>query len=214
MSNVCSAYADILSWSTISLEGVKPLSAMFDTIGFQARSVEDIALVAQQFGVVGKLEAPKVAQLRLGYVMLDCVRSSLTDEVKGILELSKTTLRRLGASIVDVELDAACNGLSGIHGRLVKLLAADAGMNLLGELLSDRKALSFKTQQPVANRLITPRSELTAISDDLALLRPKMDALARQYDSLITPTAQTEPLPVGKSADGTVQMFGQVCTFQ
>jgi aspartyl-tRNA(Asn)/glutamyl-tRNA(Gln) amidotransferase subunit A len=100
----------------VSVENILPLCPSLDTVGPLTRTVEDAALMLEVIapGFVCDLEKP-IAGLRIGRPH-NVFYEGCDGEIAAAMEKSLDVLRRLGASVVDVELPdfAKLSALAGV----------------------------------------------------------------------------------------------------
>ena len=178
----------------VSLEGIRPLQPMSDSIGILARSVSDIQLVAKTLGVmrnqVPNLSHTTLKQCRFGFYKTELFDKHGSESVKSVWQQAKEALTQAGALVEEIDLGKEYNGWEGTGGRLDTFIGAGGSVacfrecTLHRDLVSD--AVLERVEKPVS------RVELAQIMDDLAALRPKFDKTAKGYDAMITPSSLVE----------------------
>lgn len=71
-------------------------------------------------------------------------------------------------------------------------MAAEGRVNFLPEYMTGKDKLDPLIVSFVENRTTISRREQLDIYDAMAALRPKLDAIARQYDAIVTPSVPGE----------------------
>lgn len=112
---------------------------------------------------------------------------------------SKELLVAAGAKVTDVELPSEYDD---VFGRTVRIMAAEGRVNFLPEYMIDKDGLDSLLISHVENQTKISRKEQLQLYDSVAALRPKFDALAQEYDAIITPSVPGEaPLGIEKTGD-------------
>jgi amidase len=178
----------------VSLEGVRPLQPISDSIGIMARSVSDIQLVAKTLGVmrsqIPNLSHTSLKQCQFGFFKTEVFDKHGSESIKFVWHQAKDALTKAGASVEEVDLSEEYNGWEGTGGRLDTSIDAGGSVACFRECAFHRdlvwNAVLERVERPIS------RAELTEIMDDLAALRPKFDKIARGYDAIITPSSLVE----------------------
>lgn len=166
-----------------------------DTLGLYARSVADLELLAKVFKVVDDVPAPSPAkplsQCRFAYIKTDqwSAGSGPSAELERAWSKSKELLSAAGAEVVDIELGPE---FDGVLPKTVRLMAAEGRVNFIPEYMIAKDKLDDLLVSHVENRTNISRKEQLEIYDTIAALRPKFDALAREYDAIVTPSVPGE----------------------
>lgn len=196
------AFQLINSWGSICLDGVKSLAASFDTLGFQARAIHDLELVCRLFKIIKSIkEAPPVSSLKIGFVQTDLFSPRSTDDMIVAWEEAKQLLAATGVEVTEVDLGLDFEGWSGVRGMAAYAARAEIGVNLLANVQTGGDKVSEFSQEPVEEMEGISKGEVVSVLDKLAMLRPKIDGIAKLYDALITPSSPGEPGPAGIPAD-------------
>lgn len=201
----------VFRWGSISKEGLKVTSLLLDTLGFFARSVADLELLAKVFDL-GEGLAPVEKPLR------DCRFLYLQTEVWGSIpehtpellrawDKSKEILRAAGATVDEGQLPEEFNGISVDHngkagfGSTSKhqtIQQFEGKINLLAEYRnpSQRENLHkvmlawCEDKAPGVQRGGFSRKQFLSAVDSIAALRPVFDRLAAGYDAIVTPSTK------------------------
>jgi aspartyl-tRNA(Asn)/glutamyl-tRNA(Gln) amidotransferase subunit A len=203
----------------ISTYGVLPLSSTLDTPGPLARSVEDAALIFRALNGPDPRDpqtlawAPAdplptlrrgVAGLRIG-VMPEAERIGVDKEVLGAYDQSVEMLAKLGARIVHPALPHRLSDYAAATGRII----GAEGYRFVGHLVDD---LSLPVDPHVRPRIqlgrgVSARDYLLTLAEREERCRAVAAALA-DVDALLTPTAQTPPIPIDQvDQSGTAAHF-------
>jgi len=212
------------TYGRVSRAGAMPLSFTLDTVGPLARTVEDCALLLRIIAgadprdptcdprpvpdYVAALERP-IAGLRIGrprqYFYDDC-----DPEIAAILEASLEEFRRLGATVVDVDMpdigpwNAAATMIitaeaAAYHGNWLRTRPGDYSAQVRGRL---EQGLSV----PAAAYLDALRLRGRVLRDFCAQVFSKVDLLHAPVVSFPTPTIAETDLSAGPE---TVAMLGK-----
>ena len=186
----CGTFGMKPSFGETSFEGARTFSPWLDTLGWFARSVDDLALMAAALGVLrdGWRRRATVAGLRIALCRTPMWPEAETAAQDVLLE-SADKLRRAGVVVEDLDLGAPFDQLNAWHDIVMQGDGRAAFLDLYvayPDLLHDE----FKAK--VENRLgITPRQLLDA-RDAVAAARPAFDALATPFDAVLTLSAPGE----------------------
>jgi Asp-tRNA(Asn)/Glu-tRNA(Gln) amidotransferase A subunit family amidase len=102
---------------------------------------------------------------------------------------SKELLIAAGATVTDVDLPVEFND---VMPRTVRLMASEGRVNFLPEYMVSKDKLDPLLISHVENQTKISRREQLDIYDAMAALRPKLDAIAGQYDAIVTPSVPGE----------------------
>jgi Asp-tRNA(Asn)/Glu-tRNA(Gln) amidotransferase A subunit family amidase len=192
------------SWGEHRLNGVMEASGSLDTLGILARSVEDIALYRDVLlGIapepVAELERPP----RIGFC-----RSHVWDEIEpttcALTEDAVTRLARAGAEVVDVDLPDEFEQLTEAHRWISSFEFArtftweienrwsDISETLRNGRLADGLGCSFERYIDMIERAERSRTQ--------------MDAIAADFDVMLTPSAFGEA-PRGWNAFAGARLY-------
>ena len=181
---------------TVSNEGVKSYAPTLDTVGWYGRCVEDIVLIAQIFEIVGQLppETPSPSALRIGLCRTPYWDSALP-ATRDALATAARRLREAGASVTDVEVGDAFAGIEEVRRTI---MWAEGRFNFLDLLQAAPDRIAPGIRQGMSRR---DDRQLCAALDRAAALRPAFDAIAGNFDALLTPSAPGEA-PIGLASTG------------
>jgi Asp-tRNA(Asn)/Glu-tRNA(Gln) amidotransferase A subunit family amidase len=192
------------SWGSICLDGVKSSAPDADTVGILARSVDDLKLFAYALQLFPQPSAPKkqkpVNQCQFAFVMTDEFEKQASDDLKLVWDTAKKTLVATGASVEDLDLGEKYEGWMSLDGRLSGMCGVEGKVALHREMVDDKLVGKMgKGVYDWCNDEMSPEAFLQA-KDTLASLRPDFDAIVKQYDAIITPTAPSEAPRPGSTA--------------
>ncbi|KAK0468370.1 glutamyl-tRNA amidotransferase subunit A [Desarmillaria tabescens] len=193
------------TWGSISREGVKISSLILDTIGFFARSVADLQLLADAFKLSDDRE-PSTFELK-GAKVAVCkthIWPQVGQGTVNALEQAAKLLREHGAEVEELELPEE---FSQITQWLRNVLDGDGGISFLPEYNLAKDKLDPYLLGFVENSTnLSKRDYLTGL-DGIASLRPKIDAIAGRYAAILTPSVHDEA-PEGISNTGSAAFCG------
>ena len=94
------------TFNTVSTEGVKRYSSTLDTLGWYARSIEDVELIARIFEISDEpwQPQPKAEALRVGFCGTPYLEAA-GPETREALAETRERLVRAGASVTKIQLD-------------------------------------------------------------------------------------------------------------
>lgn len=185
------------TWNAISREGQKICSLNFDTLGLFARSVEDLGLLADVFGLEDD-EAPPTRFLMKGAKFAVC-RTPIWEKAgpgtRAALEKAVALLKVHGAQVDEIDLGSDFRNLPQWHATVQ---ATDGHVSFLSEYRrpKGKENLGPLVVEQVENTgRYTHADQLRAL-DGMAALRPKIDTIAGRYAAILTPSVVDEA-PVG-----------------
>lgn len=189
-----SAWNDLVGLKTtsdrVSLRGVVPLCARFDTVGPLSRSVEDCALIlAALEGRSSKpIEARPIESLRVG-VLQTTVYEDIRDAPKTAFENTMMKLKAAGAILEDFDAPEVAEAmpLSGI-------LFTSEAYGTWGDVIESDPEKMFA---PIRDRFRSGRdfkaADYVAAWNKLESLRDEWSARVASYDAVVMPTAPILP---------------------
>lgn len=198
------------SHDAISLEGVKPVSPTFDTLGFFARSTDDLKLLADVFGLgdddppaVSDPESPSAISEAPQAMSVALVTPPSWDRAGPctVAAMSKAAraLESHGLGVTTLDLETVLGQKSEILKRWQSVIInSEAQVSFLGEYRTDQNKLSPEICELVENRAGYTHAERLRAQEGFVALRAKADELAGKYAVIIAPSALDEaPLGLG-----------------
>ena len=205
-ASYCGVYAIKPTWNLVSHEGFKVCAASFDTLGWYARSAEDLDLLAEVFGIE---DVPAPASLQ-GATIAIC-RSPVWDKAEpatvAAMAEAEARLRAAGAEIRVLDLPPAFDGLTEAH-RII--MQAEMRVSFLAEYRELGEALYPEMVSILKNEKGDSRADLLAALDLAASCRAEFDRLAAPFDAVLTPSTAGEA-PVGPENTGAAT-FNRIWT--
>ncbi|KAI1138065.1 amidase [Hypoxylon sp. FL0543] len=194
-------YAFKPTWNAISREGVKVYSLNLDTIGFFARSVEDLQLLSDVFALED--DAPPQNDFSVKGSRFALLKTMVWPQAGpgtvAALETGAKLLRDHGAEVEEIELPPEFDNLPEWH-RIV--LHSDGRATFLPEYRVAKDKLSPFLAGHVENANKISRAAQLEAFDGIAALRPKIDAIASKYAAILTPSVVDEA-PLGFESTGS-----------
>jgi Asp-tRNA(Asn)/Glu-tRNA(Gln) amidotransferase A subunit family amidase len=207
-ASFCGIFAMKPTWGVVNREGLKIYSVTLDTLGWYGRSVADLALLSDVFGIED--DAPAAPVVLRGARIALC-RSPLWDEAepasRDALAAAASRLAAAGAIIAPLELPRLFDKLADAQtvvmhgeGRAAFWPLYKAHLPLLHD--------DFRAK--VENRDKITRAKLKEAYDLAALCRIEFDKIAAEYDAVLTPSATGEA-PLGLHTTGAAT-FNRIWT--
>lgn len=188
---------------------MKIYSLLFDTVGFYARNVEDLELLADVFALADDEPVPEPFGIRGAKfaILKTMVWPQAGPGTLAAMEAAEAALRKHGAVVEHVELPPAFDLLPQWHRTW---LTCEGRVSFLPEYAAAKDKLGSFLVGNVENRQKISRAEQVEAFDGIASLRPKMDELAGKYAAIVTPSAVDEA-PLGIEQTGS-SAFNKIWT--
>jgi len=197
-ASFCGTWAMKPTWNSVSNEGARRYSATLDTVGWFARSAEDLALFYHVLtGDEGEIR-PEGTFFTFAHL-----KSSLWDRAEAaarqMMERVVAGLPLLGHRVVDVELPHELSDLAALHMRIMR---GEGRVAFLPEYRIGRDLLDPSIREQVENvDGITP-AQLLEAQDIAAEARRTFDAVMRDFDAVIAPsTLGVAPIGLANTGD-------------
>jgi amidase len=194
-------YAFKPTWNSISREGQKIYSLLFDTLGLYARSVQDLELLADVFALQDDEPVKEPFEIRGAKFAL--VKTSAWSQAGpgtiAAMQLGPELLRKHGAEVEEIELPPEFNSAPEFHR---VLLHSEGRVSYLPEYRTSKDKLDPFLIGHVDNVHKISRADQIKAFDGMAALRPKIDEIAGKYAALITPSVP-DVAPVGLKSTGS-----------
>ncbi len=194
----CGIHAFKPTYGFVNSDGVRPLATALDTVGWFARSIEDLALIGAILSTTQSagLDAPP-QPLRIGVVRTP-EWGRVSPAGRRVIEETAATIAAASGEVSDLDLPAECDGLGDAWDVIV---AAGAASAFAGEYADRRDELS-----PALRELVEAGRALGAAersrAEALALhCRAAVSETFAQFDAFLTPSAPGEA-PAGIASTG------------
>ncbi len=185
----------------VSIEGVKPVAPSLDTIGWYARCVEDLTMVAEVFRMPRKAETASlgIRNLRIGLCRTPMWQHTQVGQ-RQLLEETADRLAAAGAEIVEFDLPPAFSDLTEAAYRIVDWEIRSC---FLSEHLEFASALDASIAVKVQGS-VTSTSDIVADYDHASFCRAEFGRIVdrQRLSCVITPAACGEA-PAGLADTGS-----------
>jgi Asp-tRNA(Asn)/Glu-tRNA(Gln) amidotransferase A subunit family amidase len=206
-ASFCGIFALKPSWGSVSREGAKLASLSFDTIGWYARSIADLAAVAGLFQVIDAAPAPPAAEKLRIAICPSPVFEQAAPETRAALARGAEILAASGARCETLQLDNRFDGLVDAHETIA---LAETRAAFLGEYRRAGHLLDNDFKAKVENRAGVTPQQLRDAYDLSGECRAAFDRIAAGYDAILTPAAIGEA-PIGLAGTGD-HVFNRIWT--
>lgn len=200
-------YALKPTWNAISREGQKIYSLILDTLGFYARSVEDLELLASVFGVKDDQKPEPISSgvkgLKLAFLKT-MVWEHAGSGTQKAWEDGKKSLQEAGAEVEDIDFPSEFAKLPEWHSCV---LFSDGRVSFRPEYMLAKEQLDGSLIDHVEEKHGYTRKQYLEAFDGISALRPKWDAIAEQYDAVVVPSVPDEA-PKGLESTGSAVFQG------
>jgi len=203
-SSFCGIFGYKPTYNTINKIGVWPAADSIDTIGWLARSIDDIEMLT----AVLRMQTPQPARKFNGAPRIGVWRTDLWDtaqpESKAAIEEAAKKLGKAGAAVRDIELPEAFNGLHVIARSTIAFYERAACMAVAWD--HHREKLSPQMQRYIENGLKISRDEHVAGMKRVDECRVLLGPVFEKYDVLLVPCVPGEaPKGLGATGDPSMQ---------
>jgi Asp-tRNA(Asn)/Glu-tRNA(Gln) amidotransferase A subunit family amidase len=194
-ASFCGAYACKPSWGTVSREGARVYANTLDTIGWYGRSVADLDLLAEVYGI-GVRHAPPASVSGMRIAVCRSPEWPATESsMRAAFAKAAQLLTDAGTTVTALELPDSFSALTAAHKVILFSEGRAAFLNLYRAHLS---LLHDDFQHRVENRDGFTDQDLIGAYDLAARCRAEFDAIASNFDAVITPSAPGEaPFGIG-----------------
>ena len=179
-------------------------SINLDTVGYFARDPEDLELLASFFSQNNALPAP-VPTMPPRMTKIALLKTHVWPKAGPSLRSAWNQLSDLltyqGAAITELELPLSFSSHPVYHSNF---LASEAYSSFFGYFLSTPSKLDAKIHKLIQEGAHITPSDLRRTYDSCASLRTQWDAIASEYDMVITPSVVDEaPLGLDYTGDAS-----------
>lgn len=191
------------TYGAISPEGQKMCSISVDTFGFFARSIEDMQLLTDVFGLKddGPLTRMSLKETRIA-VMKTPVWHQAGPGTVAAMGKAAMILESYGAKVEHVSFPSEHDDFDTLKRMYTVVANSDAQATFLKEYRMNKSELHPEIRSIVENSSNYTRKEIMQEMDRYASLRPIFDSIAANYSAIITPSAVDEA-PLGLTDMGS-----------
>jgi Asp-tRNA(Asn)/Glu-tRNA(Gln) amidotransferase A subunit family amidase len=203
-ASFCGIFGYKPTYNTFNKAGVWPAADSIDTIGWLARSIEDIELLT----AVLRMETPAPprklgAAPRIGFCRTE-IWNTAAPESKGAVEGAAAALAKAGATLREVELPQAFAGLHAVARATINYYERAACMAFLWD--RQRERLSPQMRGYIENGQKIPRDDYVTGMRRLDQCRSLLPAVFEPFDVLLVPCVPGEaPKGLGATGDPNMQ---------
>ncbi len=196
----CGVYGVKPTWGLVSREGAKTFAPSLDTIGWFARSAEDLGLL---YDVLDPEPAGEADALSPGAARIAVCRTAVWDQAEAATRdaMDEAILRLMaaGAEVVELTLPPMFDDALATQGVIMK---GEARASFLAEHRLHGEALHPSLAGYVENAEGISRGGLRDAYDRAAAMRVAFDEIAAQFDAVLTPSVTGEA-PEGLVSTGS-----------
>jgi Asp-tRNA(Asn)/Glu-tRNA(Gln) amidotransferase A subunit family amidase len=203
-SSYCGIFGFKPTYNTFNKAGVKPAAESIDTIGWLARSLDDIELLT----AVLRMQAPQPPRTMNSAPRIGLCRTEMWDsaqpETKAAVESAAAALAKAGATVREVNLPDPFTGLRMIARETINFHERAACMAY--EWDHHREALSPQMRRYIENGQKTSRQDYIAGWRRVEECRALLSSVFEGLDILLAPCVHGEaPKGLASTGDGTMQ---------
>ena len=185
------------TFGTVPVEGMKPYAPSLDTVGWMARCVADLALVARAFRIDRGDGGDSGLRGRIGFWRTPYWEAAGPD-TRQALEETAAALRAAGIEVSEV---SAPEGAERLNEAQDVIMHGEGRTAFLSEYLRWPRELHAEFVAEVENSRGIDGAALARAADYLAALRPRFDRAMEDYDAWLVPAVPGEA-PAGLSSTG------------
>ena len=195
----CGVYAMKPTWGIINREGAKGQSISLDTVGWYARSAEDLALLCDAYAIED--DVPTAAVSLAGAKIAICqspVWERAEADTRNTLARGADLLKAAGAEMVALEMPDMFKALPELQEIIQE---SEAGAYFLNEYRAHYDGLHPFLRKKVENKGRITRAALRRAYDHAAQCRAAFDEISSEFDAILTPSAPGQA-PLGFKTTG------------
>jgi Asp-tRNA(Asn)/Glu-tRNA(Gln) amidotransferase A subunit family amidase len=198
-ASFCGIYAMKPTWNVVSREGVKVQSLTLDTVGWYARSVNDLALLCDVYAIHDDDPAKPFELSRARIAVCETpVWEHADRSTHNALEAGSEALRAAGVETVPLILPPPFEELSEAQ---VIIQSSEGRAAFLSEYRVNYSGLHPILRERVENRENITRAALRRAYDVAAQCRMIFEEICTDFDAILTPSATGEA-PAGFQSTG------------
>jgi len=192
-------YAMKPSMNVISPEGVKLVAFTIDTVGYMARSMDDLQLVADVFAFRREQSSgtTSLKDARVGFIKSPMWSAAGAGTIAA-MDNGAAILRNHGVAVEEVELPPEFGGMARLKSIHSTVLNGEGQAAFLKEYRLNKTELDPRIQAFDDGSITISSEDMVHAQDDYGELRRAFDDLAGSYSAIITPSAvDIAPLGLG-----------------
>ncbi len=196
-ASYCGVFAMKPTWSRVSRDGIRLYAPTLDTLGWFARSVEDLGLVYDAL-VPDRVarRARRIAGARIALCHTPFANRAEPSTRQG-LEQAAEALVQAGAQVSTLNLPPEFDDIDRVHHVIMR---AEGRTAFLPEYRADLPLLNEHFRALVENSDGYSDADLRSALDRAAVLRARFDQIAAPYDAVLTYSVPGEaPLGLGNN---------------
>ena len=199
------------TWGSVSVEGQKTCCPTFDTIGFMARSVQDLRLILDVLDWRVKEPPQPVMLKRCKFAMVKTVVwSQAGPGTIAAMARAAQLLEMAGATVQELDLPPEFDKIPLWKDQIFN---CEGALTFYKEYQTCREQLGQGIRDFFEKVEQATRKEYLQALDGVAALRPKFDDIADGYTAIVTPSTIDEA-PLRLVSEGCAAFNGlwTVCT--
>ncbi len=190
-ASFCGVHALKPTWGVVGREGVKQYAPSLDTVTWFARTVPDLDLLCEVFGIEDDPAPAPPARPRLALCLTPMWERAQPGTVAA-MRVAAERLRAAGHVVEEVSLPDGFDALTDAHATI---MLGEGRASFLDLVRRHGAAAHDDFRSRAENRTGITRAALAGAYDAAAAARPVFDALARRHDAVIVPSARGEATP-------------------
>ena len=200
-ASYCGVFGFKPTWGMVSAEGAKVFSPSMDTVGWFARTADDLILVNDALVPV----EPGTPDFRIEGARIAICRSPVWGQAGAATReaLAQESLRLAAAGAIVTELD-----LPGPFDQLVDvqkcIMLSEGRATFLAEYRKDPERLHLGLRSQVENAAGFTLAQLREAHDIAASCRREFDAIAGEFDAVLTPSTVGEAPPATEGSGAMI----------
>lgn len=193
------------TFGAISAEGQKAFAPTFDTFGFFARSLDDLQLLADVFGLQDDDQPKETVPQEISIaVMTTPMWPSAGPGTRSAIKKAVEVLHDNQVKNEEVPFPPEVANAEMLKRVQKVITLSEARICFLKEYRMDKTNLATEICDIVENTNNFTHEEATKAAEDYAHMRHLMNKLARNYSAILTPSAVDEaPLGLGDMGSAT-----------
>lgn len=200
--------------NAISTEGQKPSAPTFDTLGFFARSIEDLELLADVFALQDDKPPQEIPMKDISIALVKTpMWSQAGPGTIAAINYAVEALQSKDVQIEDVSFPSEIPDYAVLKQVQKVIICSEGQVSFLREYRQDRAKLDPTVRELVENSANYTKKQRTEALDDYARIRRIINNMAENYSVILTPSATDEaPLGLGSMGAPTFNTLWTVST--